>query len=303
MSVPADIAEEIEEALSSELGRSVRLGGSRAVGGGCISPAARVEIEGEEPAFLKWSEPGVVPTDFFHEEAKSLRALATAAAVRVPAVRAVAERWLLLEWLEPGRASADTWARLGSALALQHRTRAAAFGWAADNYIGSLRQSNGWHEEWPAFWRDQRLEPQLARAMKHGHFGRAECARFHALLARLEEALVVASTEGPSLLHGDLWGGNVHTLRDGTPALVDPSSYHGHREVDLAMAELFGGFAKNFFHAYEEAWALAAGYCELRRPIYQLYYLLVHVNLFGAAYVRGSMAAVDAALGALRQEG
>ncbi|MGH7553627.1 MAG: fructosamine kinase family protein, partial [Longimicrobiales bacterium] len=211
----------------------------------------------------------------------------------------VHERWLLLEWLEPGRANTRTMPDLGNVLARAHHNRGEAFGWPTDNFIGSLPQGNDWMKSWPEFWRSRRLLPQLERAYAAGHFDARDRRRFDVLLERLEVALANAAGDGPSLLHGDLWSGNVHVMRDGSAALVDPSSYYGHREVDLAMAELFGGFDRAFFDAYREAWPVAEGYREVRRPIYQLYYLLVHVNHFGAGYVAGSKAAVEAALSTL----
>jgi fructosamine-3-kinase len=166
--------------------------------------------------------------------------------------------------------------------------RADAFGWAADNFIGSLPQANSACVRWPQFWAEQRLFPQWERARRSGHFDAADGRAFRRLLARLDDLLAPGDADGPSLLHGDLWGGNVHVISGGEAALIDPSTYHGHREVDLAMAELFGGFGASFLPAYREAWPLAPGYDEARRALYQLYYVLVHVNLFGAGYVAGT---------------
>ena len=131
--------------------------------------------------------------------------------------------------------------------------------------------------------------------MEAGHFDGRDRGRFDRLLDGLGERIGVADGEGPSPLHGDLWGGNVHVAAEGPPAVIDPSAYHGHREVDLAMAELFGGFDPGFRDAYEEAWPLEPGYVPVRRAVYQLYYLLVHVNLFGAGYVGGCRRALQEA--------
>lgn len=291
--IPEAIAVDVERAASSAAGRAVRIVEARAVGGGCISAAARVELQGDGPAFLKWAGSRNVADGFFRAEAVSLDALHSAGAIRVPAVRAVADRWLLLEWLEPGPPTDATWARLGRELAALHQTRGPAFGMAHDNFIGSLPQANGWMDSWSAFWRERRLEPQLRHAYDRGHFNSRDRSRFDSLLARLNDLLGATPDAGASLLHGDLWNGNVHALANGSPALIDPSTYYGHREVDLAMAELFGGFARSFFDAYIETWPLGAGYREVRRPIYQLYYLLVHVNLFGASYVAACRTAID----------
>lgn len=301
MRIPQPILTEIETALSERLGREAGRLTATPVGGGCISPAARVQSAAGDVVFLKWSEPGgsewggsgpgtgPVP-GIFEAEARALEALRVADAVRVPAVIALGggateHSWILLEWLEPGRAKPALWERLGLGLAALHRLRAERYGWPTDNFIGSLPQANAWLDDWAEFWRVRRLEPQLRLAYDVGWFEPPVRARFDALLDRLDVLLAPAAEDGPSLLHGDLWSGNVHAMADGEPALIDPASYYGHREVDLAMSELFGGFGAGFYRAYREAWPLAEGYDEERRAIYQLYYLLVHVNLFGAGYV------------------
>lgn len=298
--IPPDIAAAVGSALSKSAGRPVGIATARAVGGGCISPSARIGLTDGDVAFLKWTEDAKTPDRFFRAEAEGLERLDAAGAVRIPAVRAVEDRWLLLEWLEPGAATDAMWERLGEELAALHRVRAEAFGAAEDNFIGSLPQANGWSESWPEFWRDRRLLPRYREAYETGGFGHRDRARFDALLDRLEDALGDAGAEGASLLHGDLWSGNVHPLGEGRAALIDPSCYYGHREVDLAMAELFGGFGRRFQDAYDEAWPRVEGYREVRRPIYQLYYLLVHVVLFGGSYLAGCRNAVDSALAALR---
>ncbi|HUP87870.1 MAG TPA: fructosamine kinase family protein [Longimicrobiales bacterium] len=254
------------------------------VGGGCISNATRVETD-RGTLFLKWGNEHAL----FAAEADALRALG---GVRVPSVYHLSDGdaehpWLLLEWLEPGSISSSGWEALGNALAeLHRRQRAENFGWHGDNFIGSLPQSNTRHSDWPTFWRDRRIVPQLYGV------GLSERRRIEKLLEVIDELATAGNDEGASLLHGDLWSGNVHGLIDGTAALIDPSIYHGHREVDLAMADLFGGFDTRFWRAYEEAWPLLPGH-EHRRSLYQLYYLLVHVNLFGGGYLSRTMSLVS----------
>jgi fructosamine-3-kinase len=281
--LPAAIRTSVEETLREHTGREGGITSVQRVGGGCISPSARIERAGREYWFLKWSD-DAAPADFFREEARSLRALRATGTVRVPEVIDVAESWLLLEWLEPGGGIERSWQNLGADLAALHRATASTFGWEFDNYIGSLPQRNHREQDWAAFWRDQRLLPQLDHAIAAGNLTVAERKRFDDFLARLDAILAAGSADGPSLLHGDLWSGNVHMMAD-SAALVDPSSCYGHREVDLAMAQLFGGFPGDFFSAYREAWPLQPGYAEQRRDAYQLYYLLVHVNIFGRSYV------------------
>ncbi|MFG1691447.1 fructosamine kinase family protein, partial [Gemmatimonadota bacterium] len=166
------------------------------------------------------------------------------------------------------------------------------------NYIGALPQSNGPGTEWADFWRDERILPQVERARDAGHFPGRESEELDTLLEALPGILEGAGDDGPSLLHGDLWSGNVYPGPAGEPVLIDPSVYRGHREVDLAMSELFGGFPPSFYDAYHEAWPISPRYDAVRRDAYQLYYLLVHVNLFGFGYVGSSMSAVRRLLAA-----
>lgn len=270
----------------------------RGVPGGCISETARIDTSLGHSFFLKWSA-GNAPQGMFAAEAHALGRLADARSLRVPAVIAIGEQaghpWLLLEWLEPGDATRATWERLGAGLAALHRTTDARFGWSADNFIGTLHQPNAPAATWPEFWRERRLRPQLELALASGAFGSAEAKRFDALLAELDDILAVAGVDGPSLLHGDLWSGNLYVTAAHEPALIDPSSYFGHREVDLAMTRLFGGFDARFLDAYRNAWPVEPGFDRLRCPVYQLYYLLVHVNLFGGSYRASTLEALRAA--------
>jgi protein-ribulosamine 3-kinase len=299
--LPAPVRSGLEAALATTAGDPDPIAGVSPIGGGCVSPTARVETSGGRRYFVKWGGAGL-PAGILAAEAAGLQALASAAAVRVPGVLAQGGSgtgaWLLLEWLEPGPPGPATWPDLGRSLAGLHRRRARRFGEHPDNYIGSLPQDNASADDWADFWRDRRLAPQLEAATRAGLLGDDDRRRFDDLFRRLGPLLAPAGDDGASLLHGDLWRGNVHVLRDGTAALVDPSVYHGHREVDLAMADLFGGFPPAFRRAYQDAWPLLPAYEPGRRAAYQLYYLLVHVNLFGAGYVGGTRAALATALAA-----
>jgi fructosamine-3-kinase len=263
------------------------------VGGGCISDTYRVE-SGARPIFLKHH--AAAPAGMFAAEADGLRALRAAAgdALRVPAVVAIddagdAAAWIALEWLEPGPRGPGFGERLGRGLAALHRAKTAGgWGWPRPNFIGSLPQENAPSPSWGEFWRDRRIIPQLRQAADAGR-DTGPRRLWERLLDRLPELLVEAEEDGLSLLHGDLWSGNVLSA-SGDPAIIDPAVYRGHREVDLAMAELFGGFDARFHAAYAEAWPLCPGYRELRRGIYQLYYLLVHVTLFGGGYTAQALA-------------
>lgn len=255
------------------------------VGGGCIAHAARVETEGGR-FFLKWAEGEAGRT--FTSEAEGLRVLGEAAAdadLVVPTALAAQNAgeeagFLLLPWIEPGRPGRSEWARFGEALAALHRAEApssegGAYGFDADNWIGSKPQRNGRHARWPAFFGTQRLRAQAETVRLRGAWNAAWDGPLDRLIARLPDLL--PSAPPPSVLHGDLWAGNALATAQGRFALVDPAVYVGHREVDLAMTELFGGFDAAFYEGYQAAWPLEPGYAE-RRPLYNLFHLINHLT-------------------------
>jgi fructosamine-3-kinase len=253
---------------------------TRSVHGGDISEAFAL-ADGARRFFVK-KQPAA-RLAMFEAEAAGLHALAAVEGVRVPRVvclgSAGGAAYLVLEYL-PLRGNGDT-TRLGRQLARQHRAGAARYGWQRDNWIGATQQSNPWHDDWITFLRDERLGFQLRLAAENGYRGALE-RDGEALLAALP-AFFDTYTPVPALLHGDLWGGNHGYLDDGTPVIFDPATYFGDRECDLAMSELFGGFAPAFLAAYREAWPLDAGY-PVRRTLYNLYHILNHANLFGGGY-------------------
>ncbi len=234
----------------------------------------------------------------FAAEARGLAWLGEAGALRVPRVVAVAapeaaQQFLVLELIETARPAPDFDERLGRGLAALHRHGAPTFGLDHDNFVGSLPQENGPPSPtWPEFYRARRLEPLLRRAADEGLCTPRMRQGFERLFRALDQ--LCGPPEPPARLHGDLWGGNLLCDDRGAPCLVDPAVYGGHREIDLAMMRLFGGFGARVFDAYAEAAPLADGHRE-RIPLYQLYPLMVHVNLFGGGYV-GS---VESALGRL----
>lgn len=201
--------------------------------------------------------------------------------------------FLLLEFIESGRCRADYWETLAVQLADMHRAQAGEwtaggnYGFVCDNYIGAGRQVNGAHESWVGFFRDCRLEPQWKQAAHY--FDRGDAKKITKLMDHLDHFLV--EPECPSLLHGDLWSGNIITGNDGRAWLIDPAVYVGHAEADIAMTELFGGFAPSFYDAYKAAGLLQPGYGS-RRDLYNLYHLLNHLNLFGRTYYPSVMRAV-----------
>lgn len=277
------IAAPLRAALELRLGALVVR--AEQLAGGDINSAYLVECAGLGRVFVKTQERA--PVELFSTEAAGLEWLREAKALRVPEVLAFTEpgqdppHYLVLEYIEPGRPAGDFDDALGQGLAALHRAGAPSFGLSRNNFIGLLPQDNTAAPSWAEFYRARRLEPLLQRALQAGRASYAMRRGFERLFTRLPE--LVPADEPPSRLHGDLWGGNLHVGERGEPCLIDPAVYGGHREMDLAMMRLFGGFSERVFSAYAEAFPLQAG-AALRVPLYQLYPLLVHTVLFGGSY-------------------
>ena len=251
-----------------------------ALAGGAVGEVWKVE-DGERVCVVK-RQPGGAPPGFFAAEAEGLQYLREADALRVPEVLAVTDDALTLEWLAPTPPSRDFTQRFAEGLAQQHRVTSSAFGLERDNFLGPYGQANRWCDTWADFYAEYRLRPQLILATRDGKLPQDRRMGFDSLLAMLPELLSGIADEPPALVHGDLWRGNLLSTNDG-PALIDPAVYFGSREVELAYIELFGGFPEGVFATYHAAFPLRTGY-ERRRPIHQLYPLLVHVNYFGEQY-------------------
>jgi fructosamine-3-kinase len=269
--------------------------GARPLSGGDINDAFEVRLADGREIFVKCNVSA--PNDMFVAEARGLAWLADAKALRVPTVLAASGAndltpFLALELIRPRARSGNFDERLGRGLAALHRHGAPAFGLDHDNYIGRLPQKNTLAVTWPEFYRVRRLGPQLKAAADAGLAPVRVRRDFERLFGQLDS--LCGPAEPPARLHGDLWGGNMITDDLGEPCLIDPAVYGGHREIDLAMMKLFGGFGARVFAAYDEAFPLADGHRE-RVALYQLYPLMVHVNLFGGGY----LPQVEAALAAL----
>ena len=277
------------QAVGAALGSLVR--DRRALSGGDINEAYAGTLADGRAIFVKTNRRP--PPGMFPAEARGLGWLGQPGALRVPAVAAVDESFLALELLRSTPRSASFDEELGRGLATLHRAGAPEFGLDHDNFIGRLPQSNRPASDWSTFYRRERLEPQLRRALD-AHVAPASLGRrLDSLFARLDA--LVGPPEPPARLHGDLWSGNLMGDERGAPCLIDPAVYGGHREIDLAMMRLFGGFGPRVFAAYAESYPLAPGH-EERVPLYQLYPLLVHVNLFGGSYVGAVESALDTLL-------
>jgi len=270
-----------------------RVAKPRPIGGGDISAAWRFETANRD-VFLKTGP--VSSTDMFAAEAEGLAEIAKSNTVRVPEALAVGQTadaaFLALEWLSFERADRHIEAQLGERLAMMHRTVEDRFGWYRDNTIGATPQHNDRSGDWVTFFREQRLGFQLRLAAENGFAGDLQ-EKGARLLKRLP-VFFDDYTALPSLLHGDLWGGN-WSCTGGEPVIFDPAVYYGDRETDLAMTKLFGGFGAPFYEAYQAAWPLQAGSRE-RQDLYQLYHVLNHLNLFGSGYLGRALALMAALL-------
>lgn len=288
----------LNEVLQRSAGIVLRDGPAEPLGGGSINHAYRVPSS-DGPLFVKINVPSAL--SMLEAEAAGLEALRRAQAVSVPSVIAVGvagdAAYLVLEWLELGPKSAATERSLGRCLARLHRVTSMAFGWDRDNTIGSTVQVNAPSEDWLAFFRERRLRYQLDLAERNGLPSQVTASGM-TLLENLD-GLLGDHRPRPSLLHGDLWGGNWGASRDRVPVIFDPAVYYGDREADLAMTRLFGGFGGAFYEAYEAEWALPVGW-ERRSDLYNLYHLLNHFNLFGKAYVEPVRASIGKLARALR---
>lgn len=250
----------------------------RGVAGGCINNGLRIKTDKDSWFFLKTNNDA--PADMFEREAEGLAALNTPDGPRVPEVFLWGANFLLLEDLAPSGRAQDYWSQLGGQLAALHTHTAAQFGFDHDNYIGSTPQPNNWMDDGFAFFAEQRLGFQARLAVDRRLLSGSEAAAVEAIASKLPGLI---PEQPASLLHGDLWGGNAISDSHGQPAIIDPAAHYGWAETELAMTALFGGFAAEFYPAYESVRPLEAGYRE-RFPLYNLYHLLNHLNLFGTGY-------------------
>lgn len=271
-------------------GSAFRVRRTAPLAGGDINRAVRLEGDNAR-YFVKLND--AAHAAMFAAEAEGLVELGRCSALRVPepVCHGVAGRqaFLVLEYVELRPLDSVGQHALGEALASLHRLNAERFGWHCDNTIGTTPQSNAWSGTWVEFWRERRLAPQLRLAAENGARSLARSGEH--LLARLDD-LLDGHAPSPALVHGDLWPGNAAMDGDGRPLIFDPAVYYGDRETDLAMMELFGGL-DGALDAYRAAWPVGAGYHRLRRPLYQLYHMLNHFNLFGGGYAASAQSLID----------
>jgi protein-ribulosamine 3-kinase len=248
------------------------------VSGGCINQGARLETSSGKTFFLKTNMRA--PEDMFQRESEGLLALMQPGTPRVPVPYLYDADFLLLEDLLPSSPRSDYWEEFGRRLAVLHQVTSDYFGFSHDNYIGSTFQPNPRMENGYLFYGQQRLWFQAQLARDRGLLNSDDVKAIRKLVKRLEEYI---PKQPASLIHGDLWSGNVITDETGAPAMIDPAVYYGWAEAELAMTALFRAFPESFYHSYEDERSLEKGYRD-RFPIYNLYHILNHLNLFGRSY-------------------
>ncbi len=282
--LPEQLKISIEEELSTTENKKVNIRGFRAASGGCINNGGIIDTSAGE-YFIKWNNKTRFP-GMFEVEKRGLKLLYDADAIRIPKAKVAGESgdliYIVMENIHMAARKPDYSTMLGVKLAKLHSNKAEKFGIDHDNFIGSLAQSNRTHSDWVEFFITQRLAKQIEVALNNGAISSTTVKQFDHLYTRFENFF---PKESPVLIHGDLWSGNLITDDLGEPCLIDPAVYYGHREIELSMTKLFGGFDIEFYRSYHEAMPLENGF-EERVEVYNLYPLMVHVNLFGGHYLQ-----------------
>ena len=264
-------------------GKSHEIKNVRNIVGGSINTAHCLETY-DDLYFLKYNNAKAHP-QMFYAEFKGLKLLERSDSLRIPQPLFHDEgdhySFLLMEYIEQKTQVPDFWEKFAQQLSLMHQVSNESFGLDFDNYMGSLPQSNMQHQNFSQFFINQRLIPQIKKARDQGFLTRKEVQQSERLFLALPS---IFPTEKPALVHGDLWSGNFMNDEIGNPVVMDPAVYYGHREVDIAMSTMFGGFSSAFYEAYQAIFPMERKW-ESRLSYYNLYPILIHINLFGFSYL------------------
>lgn len=278
-----DILNFIENDLYQKYGHKIEITGQQSVSGGSINASYKLNTQSGN-FFAKLNDAGAYP-GMFEKEKKGLELLKGAGELFIPKVISTGEvgtqSYILMEHVDSDVSHPSFWSEFGKSLARLHKHSNEEFGLDHDNYIGSLPQYNDSRETWTAFFAEMRLGVQCKMARDSGKIDGTVVSNFEKLYPSLENLF---PEEKPALIHGDLWSGNFMVGPDGGPCIIDPAVYYGHREMDLGMSALFGGFDRQFYLSYHEEYSLEKGW-EERLDLANLYPLMVHVNLFGGGYL------------------
>ncbi|MCS6824753.1 MAG: fructosamine kinase family protein [Cytophagaceae bacterium] len=273
----------IEKILNKHFGNNIKLFSAKPVSGGCINNAFALATS-KGNFFLKTNSAAHYP-HMFEKEKLGLKLIADTHTIAVPEVLFTdileSHQYILMQYIERGYPAKNFWQNFAESLYALHNNTSDRYGLFQDNYIGSLTQCNYPKSNWIEFFIQYRLLPQIKSAQEKGYIENKLMDKFEKLFFKLNDILWI---DQPSLLHGDLWSGNFMIKNDGNVCLIDPAVYYGHREAELAFTTLFGGFDQKFYEVYHSLANLPVGYQE-RYEIYNLYPLLVHLNLFGLGYL------------------
>ena len=272
--IPSEIKRRIITQLGNAFNTTITVNGESSIVGGCINNTIKINTN-KGDFFVKWNTNS--KANMFQSEYNGLKVLKDTNTIRIPNVLCFDDDFLILEFISPSNPNNAFWEVFGQKLALMHKQTHSKFGLDFDNYIGSLYQDNTQNKNWTEFFIQNRLQAQLSI----GNLSGTLLSDFDKLFQKLPNLF---PNEKPALLHGDLWIGNFLAKNGDTPMLIDPAIYYGNREMDIAMSKLFGGFNSDFYFAYNESRPLENGW-EERIQICNLYPLLIHVNLFGGAYI------------------
>ncbi len=282
----------IEQVIAGYTGVSFSVQNVTRVSGGSINSCCILSGDCGKKYFVKINKPALHA--MFVAEAKGLAQIANTQTIAVPAPigdgKDASKSFLILEHLELAGASRGSIIEFAEHLAQMHSCTAERFGWCQDNTIGATPQTNTWESEWASFWQQHRLGVQLALAESNG-YARQLQPQGDKLLADMSQFFKDYFPQA-ALLHGDLWSGNYGFTATGIPVIFDPAVYYGDRETDIAMTELFGGFGSDFYASYNAVLPLSSGY-RVRKNLYNLYHILNHLNLFGAAYLSQAEGMLD----------
>lgn len=281
--LPAYLKSGIEKFLSGQYNSPITIQSFHRIGGGCINDAGKITTNFGS-FFIKWNDADLYP-GMFAAEAKGLNLLDLTQTIQVPKIVGHGESqgfsFIIVELVIGAPRANDFWEHMGESLANLHQHTVHKFGLDHDNYIGSLRQFNSRSDSWSDFFVTQRLEVQLKLAVDKQRVGQEMINTFGRFYKMVNQLFPV---EPPALIHGDLWSGNFIVGQQGHPCFVDPATYYGHREMELAFTTLFGGFDDSFLESYNHVYPLEAGFYN-RIDYYNLYPLMVHANLFGGTYI------------------
>ncbi len=283
-----NLPQRIEQAIAKATGKASAITNTSIAIGGCINQAQHISLEDGRTFFIKTNQQASTLTDLFKAEFTALELLAKPSVIHVPEPIAYESDFIVMTRFQEGRPANDWQQQMGRRLAKLHQaTKQDQYGFEFDTYLGTTRQINDWQDDWLTFWREQRIKPQLQLCLQQITTDDSLIKQLERLINNLDQ--ILADCDEPAvLLHGDLWSGNAAANEKGEPVIFDPASYYGHREAEIGMMRLFGGFDANCEAAYQEVWPLKQGY-EQRITLYRLYHELNHFNLFGNAYYQTCM--------------